>query len=162
MAVKLPRVLGLADLLRLQKPLREKPEPLVYLTDREFGRLLKGADELPLRPRGNASLATFLPWPGGGMVQQSCESPPGQNCVGQWVPAGPRRSGGLYFGCRCHAADGGIEIVPTCQLLLTSTGFRCVGECTRGGACRPGYWRDPNTRRVTLDCRCRPVILTAP
>lgn len=160
MAGKLPRVLGLADLLRLERPLREKPEPFVYFTDREFSRLLKGADELPRRPRGSASLATFLPWPGGGMVQERCESPPGQSCVGRWLPAGPGRSGGLYFGCRCRAVEGGIEPVLACQLLLTSTGFQCVGRCTKGGACRLGYWRDPNTGRLTLDCRCRLLIVT--
>lgn len=161
MAERMPRVLGLADLLRLERPLREKPEPLVYFSDPEFARLLKGVDELPRPPRGTAALATFLPWPGGGMVQQGCESPAGQVCTGQWVPAGSGRSAGLYFGCRCRAVEGGIEPVPlACQLLLTASGFQCAGECTRGGSCVLGYWRDPDTRRVTLDCRCRRLVLT--
>jgi len=38
---KRPRVIGLEDLLTLDKPLRERPAPLVYLTDAEFSRLTK-------------------------------------------------------------------------------------------------------------------------
>lgn len=160
MADKLPRVIGLADLLRLEKPLREKPEPLVYFSDREFTQLLKRVVELPRRPRGDASLATFMPWPGGGFVQQRCENPPGQICAGQWVPAGPERAGGLYFGCRCRLVDGGIVPVPACRLVLTATSFECAGECARRASCLLGFWRNPETREVTLDCRCRLRELT--
>lgn len=51
MADKLPRILGLEDLLRLERPIREKREPLVYFSDREFTRLLKGVETLQLRFR---------------------------------------------------------------------------------------------------------------
>ncbi len=89
MADKRPRVIGLKELLSLRKPLRERPAPLVYFSDKEFARLIKGAVEAKRRPRG-APLATFEPWPAGGMVQSRCESPPGQVCVGRWTPAGRR------------------------------------------------------------------------
>jgi hypothetical protein len=81
METKRPRVIGPDDLLELRRPLREKPAPLVYFSDREFTRLIKGAVELPRRPRG-PSVLIFDSWPCGGMVQGDCESPPGQTCFG--------------------------------------------------------------------------------
>jgi len=56
MSDRLPRVIGVKELLALDAPLRERPSPLVYFTDAEFKRAIKGAVELNRRPR------TFL-WP---------------------------------------------------------------------------------------------------
>src|SRR5262245_29840540 len=104
MADRMPRVVGLKELLALEKPLRESPAPIIYFTEREFKRLIKGAEELERRPRGSP-LVTFDPWPGGGVVQGRCESPVGQVCVGRWIPAGPDRGGGIYFGCTCRGTS---------------------------------------------------------
>ena len=165
MPTKLPRVLGLEQQLRLRKAHDERPEPLVYFSDQEFKRLLKGALELDKKPRGPGPRPTFEPWPSGGMVPGKCESPPGQICWGRWTvgPAG----GGLYFGCRCRLVDGG-PVPPATQpcaigIDATTRAFRCTGECSRGQDCKLGYYRDPVTRVVTLDCRCRaPVIVVNP
>lgn len=157
MPTKLPRVLGLEQLLRLRKTPSERPEPLVYFSDQEFKRLLKSALELDRKPRGPGPRPTFEPWPSGGMVPGKCESPPGQICWGRWTvgPAG----GGLYFGCRCRRADGGIVPLPkqpcTIGIDAETQTFRCIGECAQGQGCKLGFYRDPQTRIVTLDCRCR-------
>jgi hypothetical protein len=162
MADMLPRVVGLAELLRLEKPLREKPAPVVYFTDREFARLLKGVVELKRVPPGAIGMPAFLPWPGGGVVQQSCTSPPGQVCIGQWIPAGPTHGSGVYFGCDCKViGDGPKPPPPTCRVLLDGERFRCIGECKEGGrACQLGFWRDSKTGMYTLSCRCRPLRLS--
>src|SRR5262245_15319259 len=119
MSDQLPRVLGLKELLALKKPVRERPAPLLYFTDAEFKRSLKGALELKRRP-ANPPLVSFDPWNGGGVVQSRCESPAGQICFGQWTPAGPGRGGGIYFNCRCRATLQPIEPEPRrpCQLVL--------------------------------------------
>jgi hypothetical protein len=153
MASTLPRVIGLEQLLKLRKPLRERPAPLVYFTDREFSRLLDGATELTRRP-GKPPLAAFEPWSGGGMVQSRCESPEGQICYGQWTP-GPA-GGGVYFGCRCRLIEGGPSPVPSnpCTLSITPQGrFECVGTCDFGRSCGLAFYRD-QTGRYVLGCRC--------
>ena len=157
MATKLPRVIGLEELLSLAKPLKERPAPLVYFSDSEFKRLTEGATELKKRPAREVLLPAFDPWSGGGMVQSRCESPPGQICFGQWRP-GPG-GGGVYFECVCRATEGGGLPPPTqkdCRLLIdTNTqSFTCSGECVFG-SCKLALYRDPNTGRVVLDCRCR-------
>jgi hypothetical protein len=161
MAERLPRVLGLAELLALKEPLREKPAPLIYFTDREFARLLKGVEELERAPRVTFGRPTFVPT-GSGVVQSSCSSPPGQVCVGQTIPSGPDHPGGIFFDCRCKVIDEPTPIpLITCRVLLDEKGFRCVGDCgATGRTCRLGYWRDPKTGIVTLDCRCRPELHT--
>ena len=162
MADKRPRVIGLDELLKLRKPLSEKPAPLVYFTDREFARLTKGAVELPRRPRG-APLAAFEPWPTGGMVQSKCESPPGQTCFGRWTPAGPGRGDGIYFGCVCKVIKDGMPPPPPtpCQLVLRGAGgFQCSGSCQASLQCRLGLWKDPGSGRVVLDCRCSSVLVS--
>jgi hypothetical protein len=155
MATKLPRVIGLEELLRLRKPLSERPAPLVYFSDSEFARLTKGATELKRAPSRGAPLAAFEPWAGGGMVQSRCESPEGQICWGQWT-IGPG-GGGVYFGCRCRLIGGGsIPLVPTtCDLVLDkrSSRFECVGQCRAGLACGLSLYRQPSGRTV-LGCRC--------
>jgi hypothetical protein len=156
MPTRLPRVLGLDDLLRLRKPLSEKPIPLVYFSDREFARLVKNAVRFPRRPRG-LPLIAFEPWPQGGMVQGDCRGgPDGQVCFGRWIPKGSGRSGGIYFGCVCRVIKGPPHPLPLpqCQLVLdVSTGvFECRGPC--GGRCRLGLWKDPATGTVLLGCRC--------
>jgi len=154
----LPRVIGLDELLALDQPLGERLAPLVYFTDAEFKRALKGAIELDRRP-AKPPLAAFDTWGGGGVVQSSCQSPPGQICFGQWTPAGDGRSAGVYLGCICKGVDGG-RTGPTpvrpCQLYIDTSGaFQCSGECaTLLQRCRLGYWRDPSTGRYVLDCRC--------
>ena len=160
MGDRLPGVVGLKELLALKKPLRERPAPLVYFTDAEFKRLIKGAVELKRRP-ANPPLAAFDPWSGGGVVQSRCESPPGQICFGQWTPAGPGRSGGIYFECRCRGTPPAIEPPPpTCQLVLDASGtFQCTGECASTLRCGLAYWRDPNTGRYVLNCRCTGLVL---
>jgi hypothetical protein len=164
MADKLPRVIGLDELLKLEKPLRERPTPLVYFSDKEFARLIKGALELKRRPAvGGGPFATFDPWPGGGVVQSRCESPPGQICVGQWTPAGPGHGGGVFFDCVCKPIDGGPSPQPkSCRLLIDAAGgFKCDGECPTG-LCRLGIYRDPSTQSYVLDCRCRSIGLPRP
>jgi hypothetical protein len=160
MAEKLPRVLGLAELLATKALPREKPAPLIYFTDREFTRLLKGVDELKRAPRSTFGRPTFIPIGGGGVVQSSCSSPPGQICVGQWIPAGPTHGSGIFFGCRCRPVLDQPPPPPvTCQVKLDEKGFSCVGDCgTTGSTCQLGYWRDPKSGLVTLDCRCRPRL----
>jgi hypothetical protein len=163
MPTKLPRVIGLDELLGLRKSLRERPAPLVYFSDREFARLVEGATELKRRPSREVPLAAFEPWPGGGMVQDKCESPEGQICWGQWT-VGPG-GGGLYFGCRCRGLEGGPETPPLqtpCQLAidLSSSQFTCVGECKPGFSCRLGLYEEPSGR-VVLDCRCTRIRLTS-
>ena len=160
MAEKLPRVLGLAELLALKEPLREKPAPLIYFTDREFQRLLKGAEELTRLPRGTFGRPTFVPT-GGGVVQSSCSSPPGQVCVGQTIFVGGHGSG-IFFDCRCKVINESTPIPPvTCRVLLDEKGFRCVGDCGASArVCRLGYFRDLKTGIFTLDCRCRPELHT--
>lgn len=157
MSSKRPRVIGLEELLALRKPLRETPAPLVYFSDREFARLTKAAVELDRRPR-NAPLVAFERWPGGGMVQSQCDSPPGQICISnKWTPAGRGHSSGIFFGCTCKARDGELPpLEQPCQLLLHPTeGFRCAGACaTPDQTCRLGLWRDPDTGRTTLGCWC--------
>ena len=76
MTTQHPRVLVLEEFLELRKPLRERPEPLVYFTDEQFTRLVEGAVELDRLPRFTTPLATFVPSPGGGMVPSRCERPP--------------------------------------------------------------------------------------
>lgn len=158
MADKLPRVLGLAELLEIKSPLKGKAAPLVYFSEREFRRLLAGVDELKRPPRRTSSLPTFTPVAGGGVVQSACTSPEGQICLGQWIPAGLKHGSGVFFGCRCRGPEGTPEIdAPTCQLKLDGTSFTCVGECSTGGhVCKLGYWRDISTGTVVLECRCRP------
>jgi hypothetical protein len=164
MAEKRPRVIGLEELLNLQEPLRERPAPLVYFSDKEFTRLIKGAEKLKRRPPGDARpLATFDLWPGGGVVQNRCESPPGQVCVGQWTPAGPGHGAGVFFDCVCKGIDDGPTLPPSkrpCQLVINqASGFQCDGECERG-VCRLGYYRDTSIGRYVLDCRCRILRLS--
>jgi hypothetical protein len=158
MADRFPRVIGLKELLSLRKPLRERPAPLVYFSDKEFAGLIKGADQLKRRPPSGARpLASFDDWPGGGVVQSQCESPPGQVCVGQWTPAGPGHGGGVFFTCDCKPIDGPTTppLERPCRLMINPAGgFQCDGEC-KGGICRLGYYRDPATERYVLDCRCR-------
>jgi len=153
MATKRPRVLGPNDLLELRRPLREKPAPLIYFTDREFARLIKGAVELSRRPRG-PSVLTFEPWPSGGMVQGECESPPGQICFGRWTPAGPGQGGGVYFECICTpTVDRSPQI--RCQAYLDTAGtLQCTGSCEGADQCRLGFWRNRVTHEVVLACRC--------
>ena len=155
MATTLPRVIGLEDLLALRKPLREKPAPLVYFSDEEFEGLLRDATELTRRPPKALPLAGFDPWPGGGVVQSRCESPPGQTCFGQWSP-GPA-GGGVYFDCRCRPTDGGIPPVDprtSCRLSINpGSFFECVGEC-RFGSCGLSFVRD-DAGRWAIGCRCR-------
>jgi hypothetical protein len=165
MASKRPRVIGLEELLRLRKPLREKPAPLVYFSAREFARLIKSAVELEDRPRGTP-LASFEPWPSGGVVQSRCESPPGQVCFGQWTPAGPTHGSGVYLGCVCKAiVKGGPPLPPPdpCQLVLSPRrGFQCSGNCqVPGQQCRLGVWKDPTTGRFVLECRCESRLVPA-
>jgi hypothetical protein len=155
MSDRFPRVIGLDELLALEKPLRERPSPLIYFSDRQFARLLTGAIELKRAPRSATGLSKFDGWPGGGMVQSECTNPEGQVCTGQHIPGGRLHPGGVFFDCHCKAG-GGVTPAPRCRLLLDKDGFRCVGECeARGSSCRLAYWRDPATRTVTLDCRCR-------
>jgi hypothetical protein len=155
MSDRLPGIVGLKELLALKKPLRERPAPLVYFTEAEFKRSIKGALELKRRP-SNPPLAAFDPWSGGGVVQSRCESPPGQICFGQWTPAGPGRGSGIYFACKCRRTLTIIEPPSrSCQLVLDASGiFQCTGECAKGSSCGLGVWRDPNTGRYLLDCRC--------
>ena len=158
MAEKRPRVIGLRELLKLRKPLRESPAPLVYFSGREFARLIRSAVELPRRP-GGRPLAAFDPWPGGGIVQSRCESPPGQVCFGRWTPAGPGRGDGVYFDCVCKAIpDGPAPPTPksSCQLAIGPAGaLQCAGNCVAvGSRCRLGGWKDPATGRYILECRC--------
>lgn len=164
MASKRPRVIGLEELLKLRRPLREKPAPLVYFSDKEFARLIKGAVELERRPR-RRPLATFESWPAGGVVQSTCESPPGQACLGQWTPAGPTHGSGVYLGCVCKGiVKGGPKPpLPPCQLLLSpSGGFQCSGNCqVLGQRCRLGVWKDPMTGRFVLECRCESSFVPA-
>jgi hypothetical protein len=162
MSDRLPRVLGLKELLALKKQLRERPAPLVYFTDAEFKRSIKGAIQLKRRPI-NPPLAAFDPWSGGGFVQSSCQSPPGQICFGQWTPAAAGRPAGSYFDCKCKGVLGGPkEPLPRpCQLMLAPSGtFQCTGECpSLLQRCRLGYWRNPASGRYVLDCRCAPIRL---
>jgi hypothetical protein len=163
MAEKLPRVIGLEELLKIRKPLRERPAPLIYFSDKEFTRLIAGALQLKRRPPSAAlPLAMFDLWPGGGVVQSGCESPPGQVCVGQWTPGGRGRGAGVFFGCVCKGIDDGPSIPPLqrpCQLMIDpNSGFKCDGEC-EGGVCRLGYYRDTSTGRYVLECRCRSLRL---
>ena len=160
MAENRPRVMGLAELLALKKPLREKPSPLVYFTDREFKRMIKGVVELERAPRGLTAMPTFLPWPGGGVVASSCTSPPGQICVGLWTP-GPNGSG-VFMGCRCSAVDSPLPQPVSCQVLLKVDGrLGCVGDFPNSGkTCKLGFWRDPKTGIYALQCRCASVLIT--
>ena len=155
MAERLPRVIGLAELLQLRQPLRERPAPLVYFSDKEFARLIKGATVLKRRPRG-VPLAAFDPWPTGGMVQSECESPPGQVCFGRWTPAGPRHGAGVYFSCICRPEKRPPPPPPsTCRLMIGPSGvFQCTGSCRELQQCQLRGWRDPATGRYVLDCRC--------
>jgi hypothetical protein len=154
MPTKLPRVIGLADLLGLEKPLRERPAPVVYFSDAEFKRLTKGAAELKRRPSPGVSLPAFDPWPGGGMVQSRCDSPEGQLCYGLWRP-GPG-GGGVYFECVCRPTPGRSPL-PTsdCSLQIDKQTrvLTCVGTC-RFGSCSLGLYREGSTGRVVLGCRC--------
>jgi hypothetical protein len=154
MAAKLPRVIGLKELLSLRKPLRERPAPVAYFSDREFARLIEGATELRRRP-GAAPLAAFEPWSGGGMVQGRCESPEGQICYGQWTP-GPA-GGGVYLRCQCRPIDGGpVPPQPRkpCELMISQQGrFQCAGECRFGRTCGLAFYRHPEGS-VMLGCRC--------
>jgi hypothetical protein len=164
MAEKLPRVIGLEELLDLRKPLRERPAPLVYFSEKEFAGLIEGALQLKRRPPSTARpLAMFDLWPGGGVVQSRCESPPGQVCVGQWTPAGPDHGAGVFFDCVCKAIEGSSpQPKRPCQLMIDPTsGFKCDGECP-AGICRLGYYRDPSTQRYVLDCRCRSLGVLQP
>src|SRR5215471_17498730 len=158
METKRPRVLGPDDLLKLRRPLREKPAPLVYFSDREFARLIRGAVKLPRRPRGPFAL-TFDPWPSGGMVQGACESPTGQTCYGQWLP-GPG-GGGVYFECVCTPTAGsGGSFTPVCQAFLAASGtLQCAGSCEGAAQCRLGFWRDRATHQVVLGCYCATLTL---
>lgn len=157
MADTRPRVVGLRELLRLRKPLRERPAPLVYFSAKEFARLIKGAVELERRPRG-VPLAAFDFWPGGGAVLSRCASPKGQICFGQWTPAGPTHGSGVYLGCVCKgiAPERGLTPPEPCRLVINPTGrFQCAGDCQIvSRICRLGRWTDPTTGRLVLDCRC--------
>jgi len=153
MATKLPRVIGLEQLLNIRKPLRERPAPLVYFSDREFARLLEGATELKRRP-GGRPLAAFEPWSGGGMVQSRCESPEGQICYGE-VTGGPAGVG-TYLGCRCRFIEGDPVPEPPepCKLIISPQGrFECVGTCEFGQSCGLTFYRDQSGRYV-VGCRC--------
>jgi hypothetical protein len=162
MASKRPRVLGLEELLDLRKPLRERPAPLVYFSDAEFSRLVEGAVELKRMPRAAMPLARFEPWPGGGIVQQRCESPPGQICVGRWTPAGPGHGSGVFFDCVCQPVGEPPPLKRPCRLLLDAKpSFRCDGDCDAGGTCRLARFRDPKTGATVLDCACRAVLSPA-
>jgi hypothetical protein len=156
MPTKLPRVIGLEELLSLAKPLKERPAPLVYFSGSEFKRLTEGATELKRRPSRDVLLPAFDQWGGGGMVQSRCESPPGQICFGQWRP-GPGGAG-VYFDCVCRPTEGGGPLPSPqkdCKLLIdkNTQRFQCSGDC-RFGSCRLGLYRDPSTGTVMLDCRC--------
>lgn len=61
MATKLPRVIGLEELLGLRKSVRDVLAPLVYFSDKEFARLTEGATELKRRPGRGASLPALIP-----------------------------------------------------------------------------------------------------
>jgi hypothetical protein len=162
MPKSLPRVIGLVELLKLREPLREKPAPLVYFTDKEFARLIKGATALKRRPRG-APLATFEPWPAGGMVQSKCESPPGQVCFGRWTPAGSTHGAGVYFTCICRPEKRPLPPAPgTCRLMIGPNGvFQCTGICQQAQRCHLSAWRDPASGRYVLDCRCVSGLIRA-
>jgi hypothetical protein len=93
------------------------------------------------------------------VVQSKCESPPGQICFGQWTPAGVGRSKGVYFGCRCVPRATTEPPRRPCELVLDTSGaFKCSGECANG-ECRLAYWRDPNSGRYVLGCRCAALTL---
>jgi hypothetical protein len=157
-----PRVIGLEELLALKKPLRERPAPMVYFSDDEFTGLLAGGERLEARPRARRPLATFLPWSGGGVVQASCTSPPGQICFGQWTPEGRGHGAGTFLGCVCKGLDGTTVPPPkeTCRLVLRPNGqFACSGACNGLQTCRLGYYKDPATGVYALDCRCRTHVL---
>jgi hypothetical protein len=152
-----PRVIGLADLLALERPLEEEPAPLVYFTDDEFAMLI--SDAIPLRrpPSKTATmLARFERWPGGGVVQSQCSSPDGQICHGKWIPPGPGRSGGVYFDCRCTIVTADPPLRPlSCQLELTAIRFVCAGECQAGHRCRLATVSDGQFGPIALWCSCR-------
>jgi len=154
MADNAPRVLGLKQLLGLKKPLRERPAPLVFFTDAEFKRAIRGAIELKRRP-AERPLVAFTPWEGG-LVQDKCESPEGQICFGQWIPAGQGRDAGIYFGCRCRGTSTPPPPPLRCQLVLDPNGgFKCTGQCSPASqTCQLAFWRDPATGRYVLTCRC--------
>ena len=168
MARERPRVIGLDELLKLRKPLPEKPAPLVYLTDKEFARLTKGAVELPRRPRG-APLAAFEPWPTGGMVQSKCESLPGQTCFGRWTPAGPGRGAGVYLECVCKGIkdDGGKPTPPTPCRARPARGWRISvlgqlpGEPPVPSRPLEGCWERPSRARLPLLERARLRVAAA-
>jgi hypothetical protein len=163
MASKRPRVLGLEDLLALQKPLKERPSPLVYFSDKEFDGLLEGAVRLKRAPRGGRSFPTFEPWLDGGMVQSKCESPPGQICVGRWTPAGPGHGSGVFFDCRCSPVGGVDPPQLPCRLRIDSSPrFGCSGGCSPGEACRLEYFRNPKSGTTILSCECRAILVPNP
>jgi hypothetical protein len=83
MASKRPRVIGLDELLNLRAPLREKPAPLVYLSDKESARRRSLIDAraraatVPLvaparAPSPRAPYALVPGW-----VSRDCAIPPG-------------------------------------------------------------------------------------
>ena len=160
MATELPRVIGLKDLLALREQIKEKPAPLVFFSMKEFERLLRGIEPLKRAPKATFGRPSFVPV-SGGMVQSGCDSPPGQVCVGQWVPAGPGHRSGIFFGCRCRPVVAGPSLEPvTCRVRLDEGGFSCAGDCkVSGRRCALGYWKDQATGVYTLDCRCRPLTL---
>lgn len=162
MADKLPRVIGLDELLSLTKPLRERPAPLIYFTEREFKRMLKGVIALDRPTRGADGVAKFLPWPGGGLVPASCSSPDGQICIGPVTFGGVAGNPtGVIFGCQCHPVDG-LPPPFVCQVVVTKEKrFSCTGKCEKPGhECQIGYWRDPKTGTYTMQCRCKTELVT--
>jgi hypothetical protein len=77
MASKRPRVIGLDELLNLRAPLREKPAPLVYLSDKEFARrrslIDARAGAAPARAQSPRAPYALVP----GWVSRDCAIPPG-------------------------------------------------------------------------------------
>jgi hypothetical protein len=122
-----PRVVGLAELLRPRKPLREKPAPLVYFSDKEFARLIKGAAELKRRPRAPArsthGAGVYL-----ACVFQGKPRPPENPCRLLINPTtGFRCSGNCKIaghGCRLarwtHPTTGRIVLECRCERRLVS------------------------------------------
>jgi len=157
MASRLPELVGLADLLKLTKPLGGRSPILVYFSEREFKTLLRDAIQVRSRPKSPAM--AFIPL-GGGMVMDRCDSPPGQTCVGRWTPAGSGRSGGVYFDCRCVVTEPQPPKRP-CRMLLNASGrLQCEGECEKTGhSCTLRSWRDPKTGRFVVECACQLPVL---
>ena len=161
MADQRPRVIGLQDLLRLRKRLPEKPAPLVFFTDQEFARLIKGAVELPRRPRG-APLAAFEPLVDRGHGPGQVREPAGADVLWPVDACGTGAGDGVYFGCVCKAIkDGGGPPLPACRPRARPRGGRQIsvlGQLPGEPAVSPRSLRKASGR-VVLDCRCASVLI---